>query len=472
MRGQPAIWLFLLLATATRGIARGAELLPAGRPSLLNEPPKTLGLLSCASAACHGGQELRAPRAEFAKWLASDPHARSARTLGSPEFCRILARASSGQDDGPPDPAMFARCAACHDPQGLATADGDRVTLMNSFVDSRTRGVGCESCHGAAEHWLARHYQRGIMPAELTALGMNPMKDLTVRGKTCAACHVGDAQHDMNHDMIAAGHPPLRFELSAYHDLIRQKHWPDAERVRTPEFKVRLWAAGQAALLEATHELSAARSERAAAGDKLTPWPELAEYDCFACHQRLRTIDPLRIAGSKPAPGESLAIGQMQAPGPGLVPAVLSTRIPGMPARQPWNLALAEQWIAETGDHSTVSSVKVLDFVERQASTKPQTWSQSCQELLALKAVYLAWRDAHPGTKPAWANDYERRLAAVGQALQFGSKEFEWPAFDWHGLPPPAPQVAFHDQAAISQEIAALANRLAAEYKTASASGD
>ena len=181
-----------------------------------------------------------------------------------------------------------------------------------SSLPSRTwaRGIGCESCHGPAERWLAKHYELGTSRGDLAALGMVDTKDLFVRGRACAACHVGDADHDLNHDMLAAGHPPLRFELSAYHDLIRRKHWPERERIEIPEFKVQLWAAGQAAALECTLALLESRATRAEKLDKLTPWPELAEYDCFACHQRLRTGgSPLFSAGSKPAPGVASSPG-------------------------------------------------------------------------------------------------------------------------------------------------------------------
>ncbi len=126
--------------------------------------------------------------------------------------------------------------------------------------------------------------------------------------RLCATCHVGAADREVNHDLIAAGHPPLKFELAAYHDML-PKHW-DArgERLRNADFELLLWGYGQLANAEATLSLLEARATRAAvansnradarelpkpprAGDHPDfphhAWPELAEYSCFSCHRDL-----------------------------------------------------------------------------------------------------------------------------------------------------------------------------------------
>ena len=108
------------------------------------------------------------------------------------------------------------------------------------------------------------------------------------------------ARQALNHDMIAAGHPRLSFELSAYHTNLK-KHWVN-ENITPPELiDAQLWQIGQAASANAALELLAQRAANEAA-----PWPEFAEYDCYACHHELR--DPSwrqarssgRIAGSYP----------------------------------------------------------------------------------------------------------------------------------------------------------------------------
>jgi hypothetical protein len=318
------------------------------------------------------------------------------------------------------------------------------------------------------------HYERDVTRERLVALGMRDTKDLAVRARLCAGCHVGDGERDMNHDMIAAGHPPLRFELSAYHDLIRPKHWPPAERVRAPQFKARLWAEGQAATIQLTLDLVHARASRAAAGERLTPWPELAEYDCFACHQRLRLGD----RHSKVA-----SIGNR----------------PGLPGWQPWNLALAGDLAAGNEAASALAQLRgqmngalVTDAAQVRdlaaaarrgielnrpssaaeiaalvgpAIERDAWWAARGQQLLALRAADLAIRDERLRLQPppgfvavtrgveAWRgepiDDGDRRWRSVAAALQFGSRDFEWPAHDWEGFKAPpqtAPSITSNEQ--------------------------
>ncbi len=93
-------------------------------------------------------------------------------------------------------------------------------------------------------------------------------------------------------------------------------HWSDAKdkdvkqdagdgRQAGPDFEARAWATGQVVTAQAALKLLAHR-----AGNELSPWPEFAELDCFACHhslqgkswrqQRARQQDGKRAAGSYP----------------------------------------------------------------------------------------------------------------------------------------------------------------------------
>jgi hypothetical protein len=81
----------------------------------------------------------------------------------------------------------------------------------------------------------------------------------------------------VNHDLIAAGHPPLRFELGAYHEQL-PKHWDFAgESAPDSRFEARLWLAGQIESSRAALQLAHNRKV----------WPELAEYDCESCHHAI-----------------------------------------------------------------------------------------------------------------------------------------------------------------------------------------
>ncbi len=142
-------------------------------------------------------------------------------------------------------------------------------------------GVGCESCHGAADRWRTKHFQK-TSPQEKEQLGMRTTKELSVRAKLCASCHVGAGEYDVNHDLMAAGHPRLNFEFAMFLSRL-PKHWDEsADRQRHADFAARAWAVGQAASAEAALRLLADR-----AADQARPWPEFAEYDCSSCHHGL-----------------------------------------------------------------------------------------------------------------------------------------------------------------------------------------
>jgi hypothetical protein len=165
-------------------------------------------------------------------------------------------------------------------------------------------GVGCESCHGPAEKWLAPHVGwKDLTPAErkhaYAEHGMTWLRDPASRAKACATCHVGTGEADVNHDLIAAGHPRLNFEVSAYQQRM-PRHWDEtAERARLPGYNARTWALGQAAAARAALELLASRAQ-----PKQRPWPEFAEYRCTACHHDLRNDGlPAAKEAAGPLPG-------------------------------------------------------------------------------------------------------------------------------------------------------------------------
>src|SRR5262245_3573174 len=313
-----------------------------------------VGTLSCMSASCHGGSGVQTvsagviTRRPYVHWFATewksgdgrpaydprarlersdaDPHALAAQHMMEPRFQDVLRRVSQ-RADGSKVEGTIERCAKCHDPLGLAEGNSNSSAVtpaLSQWERKGMHGIGCESCHGAAGRWIEVHYERDVDREQLKQLGMIDTKNLLLRARQCTACHVGSADQDMNHDMIAAGHPPLRFELGSYEALIPRKHWDDQpRRMAEPEFEVQLWSAGRVAAAEAALALTESRARKAAAGGQGTgdggrgTWPELAESDCFACHQPLRAQN-----GRLP-----LAKG--------------ITALHGVPPWQTWNLALA-----------------------------------------------------------------------------------------------------------------------------------
>src|SRR5262245_19295307 len=97
-----------------------------------------IGSQSCSSTSCHGHTEPRYAAGtlrlqESGLYAQHDPHARAARTLQSAAFQAILNRLSPSED-GTADAKLYAKCAQCHDPEGLTIAKqvGERLTPPTS----------------------------------------------------------------------------------------------------------------------------------------------------------------------------------------------------------------------------------------------------------------------------------------------------------------------------------------------------
>jgi hypothetical protein len=249
-------------------------------------PPTRLlqwrGGASCAAAACHNANGPAGSKgSEYGTWIAQDPHARAYTILYDRPSRRIVTNLYRLPESAEPKPQEDGLCLRCHGISPEESQLQDRPALDTSLT--------CESCHGPAEKWLAQHYLPGFRQQSVRAKlaeGMNPTKDLLARVDACVGCHVGSADREVNHDLIAAGHPRLNFEYSSFLAVL-PKHWDEREeKQRYPDLEVRTWAIGQAASARAALELLAARAAPTGKG----PWPEFTEYDCFACHHELQGI--------------------------------------------------------------------------------------------------------------------------------------------------------------------------------------
>jgi hypothetical protein len=105
---------------------------------------------------------------------------------------------------------------------------------------------------------------------------MRELRDPVKRSETCLTCHLGTATKWVDHEMIAAGHPDLYFELASF-TAAMPKHWK--ERSKDPWFELRLLSAGEAVQLR--------ENLRRIAREAARFWPEYSELDCFACHHNL-----------------------------------------------------------------------------------------------------------------------------------------------------------------------------------------
>lgn len=205
-------------------------------------------------------------------------------------------------------------------------------------------GVSCQACHGPSEKWDLPHRSdawRLVTPEAKAELGFWDVRSTANKAKLCASCHVGDVSQDrfVKHEWYAGGHPPLpSFELASF-EAQMPVHWnslrekgefamrdgvpqndggqlensirqlvsagvpreaikgsyreanfpaaesqgahPGADLARTRDAIV----AG-AAVMESYARVVGDYGRLAAEGK--AAWPELALFDCAACHHELR----------------------------------------------------------------------------------------------------------------------------------------------------------------------------------------
>jgi hypothetical protein len=274
----------VVVAALASGLGRhdGPEHAAAAPARALERPVQgpLAGTASCAGRSCHGGIEASDRSAisllnEYTTWVTLDPHARAFAVLEGDKSKAIAQRLGIG-------PAHESqRCLGCHTtPDAARQPENPDAARFVKY--ERRLGVGCESCHGNARDWLDEHLTQAWKSSDKKMAGMVPVADATVLAQRCAGCHVGappedGIERDVNHDLIAAGHPRLTFEFSSYFANLpvhwRPKQFPD---------EARRWAIGQAVAAEVALELLKHRAESAGA-----PWPEFSEYDCFGCHHEL-----------------------------------------------------------------------------------------------------------------------------------------------------------------------------------------
>ena len=241
-----------------------------------------MGAESCGASTCHGSTTARnAPRTgirqtEYAQWQANDKHAKAYEVLLKD---RSLVMAKNLRMTEPPSKSN--RCVVCHSlyaPKELQSA--------SYKVED---GVSCEACHGQAEGWLGTHIARGY--AASASIGMYDTRNLVKRAEKCVSCHVGDEIRNVDHELIAAGHPDLVFDFETYTAML-PPHWRTA-----PSDGVggRAWTVGQVvALRESLKRLARRTQQRAAAA-----WPEFAEFECFACHHDVNNIESSIIVAAR-----------------------------------------------------------------------------------------------------------------------------------------------------------------------------
>ena len=331
-----SIWLLTTLS-----VCSGCPAMPAGdRPSRADITAVsaqehraalvTAGAENCAASGCHGmpyDGTKRNWQTAYGVWLQEDPHRRSMDVLytdRSVEMYRNLhpeaKLATEPPQDEPYREFLAVRCVGCHGDVAIGIPARTAAERPAPWA-----GVGCESCHGPAGGWLHAHYltswprpgdpRRG----SLSGIGFFDTANLQSRAGVCAGCHVGpqiaaDRVYEVDHELIAAGHPLLAFELDAYLENY-PPHWNRAldqqrhVRATGGSLHVDAWRFGQEQLARQQRrqiELRQPRSEPSTPGQ----WPDFASFRCGDCHHGLSAQ---RLAGAAtgtglPRPAEALRL--------------------------------------------------------------------------------------------------------------------------------------------------------------------
>lgn len=257
------------------------------------------GVATCAGSTCHGraeGNGVIVRQDEIASWqdpsAPSGAHSRAYAALTGRRGQQIAASLGLGAATSAP------ACLGCHTTFAPEAQRGDRFLISD--------GVGCESCHGPAQGWLASHYARPATHASNFAAGLVQLENPQARARVCLDCHYGSAKTGqfVTHSMMAAGHPRISFELDLF-SALQQHHDVDSDYISRKGRldSVRLWSVGQAEAVQRATALFA-RSEFGMRG----MFPEFYFYDCHSCHRSI-TDGPQRQLTFETNPGRPIPFG-------------------------------------------------------------------------------------------------------------------------------------------------------------------
>jgi hypothetical protein len=220
----------------------------------------------------------------------------------------------------------------------------------------------------------------------------------------------------VNHDLIAAGHPRLNFELSSFLERM-PKHWnsfkTDAARKQKEGYErtpARTWAVGQLQTLQSAIVLLKSRAKDPEEGKPSPPWPEFTEYGCFSCHHALRDLGT--VYGEPHLRSGSLAWNTWMVPTvlgiaetdrtQLLTPLTECERVMGRvgpPLDEVRKFADSsreelEKWLAEIESAPDETSRKLLNGYIQRLATNPEAmnravanWDAAAQTTLALGAA-------------------------------------------------------------------------------------
>jgi len=389
------------------------------------ETSKYTGPGSCSSTSCHGSVKPRADsrifQNEYSIWVVKDKHAKAYEALTGPVGVRMGRILGVGKSE------QAAKCLACHALDVPAEARAKTFEL--------NEGVTCESCHGPASAWLGPHTTRGWTHEQSVAAGMYDTRNLVRRTEKCLSCHLGTQEKFVDHEMIAAGHPDLYFELDSFSSVM-PRHWktpresaPGVVVENDAWAGVRDWGTGQAVQLRASMERIAWRARG-------KNWPEYSELQCFACHHALTAPEqswrqergyPGRRPGDPPWNGSRYAVFRELAhqvdndaaarldDQVAQIAKMLSQLNPdreGVATSAASTAFLTNQIAAriETQPYDAAITMRLLQQISNDADEISNEGERAAEQAaMAVDSLFIAWsRNAKP------ANDAEIRAAING----------------------------------------------------------
>ena len=346
---------------------------------------------------------------EVATWADKDKHHQAYAVLfntRSTEMGRLMGIDAVHRDR---------RCLSCHTgyPQGLMPAtDGQLVATSWHKNTDVSFGITCEGCHGPGGDlsieqgnragWFRLHLPprnpkqpwRFLSPqVKFEQHGYIDVRTPSNKARLCGSCHIGDAAQGrvVTHEMYAAGHPPLPgFEVATFAAAM-PVHWRSVAsktdkspakvrseflaRTRDPFFQDQGDGSGfrldslhttQAMLVGAIVSLSQSLELTASLSGPTPPvgvsWPELSQFECYACHHDLR-VPAWRQARVQPR------------------------RVPGRPILREWPTALARVALGRV--ESRAEFEKRWKQVEEVLQTTPFGLKADVQQTTSATAAWL-----------------------------------------------------------------------------------
>jgi hypothetical protein len=249
-----------------------------------------LGVASCASSTCHGSiiprSSSRVLQNEYITWSRKDAHAQAYKTLLTEESKKIANKLGLKS-------AQTAKiCLDCHSDNVASNMRGERFQIDD--------GIGCESCHGGAEHYIKSHTNRKVERLVNINNGLYPSDNPVKRSRLCLSCHLGNKDKFASHDIMGAGHPRLAFELDTF-GLLQPLHFKvddDYKKYKWSGDSYITWVYGQLGASLETIKLIKNKIV-----EQNTLFPEIALFDCHSCHHEMSDLKWTKEKGQGFKPG-------------------------------------------------------------------------------------------------------------------------------------------------------------------------